>query len=152
MLKEDAASPPAATIEKQQRRFDDFRAVYNHERPHEALNFATPASLYRVSDRAYPRPLRERDYPNGAAVRRVRTNGVIKWGGDLIFVSEALIGEPVAVEETEEGEWLVRYARVELGFIDKRGRLRRRELSKPRLACGLVGVCRRGTERSSAMN
>ena len=59
-------------------------------------------------------------------------------GGELIFVSEALIGEPVAVEETEDGEWLVRYAHVELGFIDKSGRLRRRKLSKPRRACGLV--------------
>ena len=68
-------------------------------------------------------------------MRRVRTNGVIKWGGDLIFVSEALIGEPVAVEETEDGEWLVRYAHVELGFIDPSGRLRRRKLSKPRRAC-----------------
>ena len=137
-LKAETADPPAATLAEQQRRFDDFRAVYNHERPHEALDFATPASLYRASDRAYPRPLREPDYPDGAAVRRVRSNGVIKWGGDLIFVSEALIGEPVAVEETEEGEWLVRYAHVELGFIDPSGRLRRRKLSKPRRACGLV--------------
>ena len=121
-----------------QRRFDDFRAQYNHERPHEALDFATPASLYRASERSYPRTLRQPDYPDGAAVRRVRSNGGIKWGGELIFVSEALIGEPVAVEETEEGEWLVRYAHVELGFIDPTGRLRRRKLSKPRRACGLV--------------
>ena len=62
---------------------------------------------------------------------------MIKWAGDLIFVSEALIGEPVAIEETETGEWRVRYADVELGFIDKSGRLRRRKLSPPP-ACGLV--------------
>jgi len=134
-LKADTAAPPAATLEAQQRRFDDFRALYNDERPHEALDFATPASLYRASERAYPRALREPDYPDGAAVRRVRTNGEIKWAGDLVFVSETLIGEPVAVEETEEGEWLVRYAHVELGFIDKSGRLRRRK--PPRLwTCG----------------
>ena len=68
----------------------------------------------------------------------MRSNGEIKWGGELIFVSEALIGEPVAIEETEAGEWLVRYAHIELGFIDPSGRLRRRQLSKPRRACGLV--------------
>jgi hypothetical protein len=61
----------------------------------------------------------------------VRSSGEIKWGGDLIFVSEALVGEPVAIEETEEGEWRVRYAHVELGFIDKAGRLRRRKLPSP---------------------
>jgi putative transposase len=137
-LKAETANPAAATLAEQQRRFDDFRAVYNHERPHEALDFATPASLYGASERAYPRPLREPDYPHGAAVRRVRSNGEIKWAGGLVFVSEALIGEPVAVEETEEGEWLVRFAHVELGFIDPSGRLRRRKLSKSRRPCGLV--------------
>ncbi len=136
-LKADAADPPAATLAEQQRRFDEFRAVYNHERPHEALDFETPAALYRASDRAYPCALREPDYPDDCAVRRVRSNGVIKWAGDLIFVSEALVGEPVAIEETEAGELRVRYADVELEFLDKSGRLRRRKLSRPP-ACGLV--------------
>ncbi len=136
-LKADAVSPPAATLAEQQRRFDAFRAVYNHERPHEALDFATPGSLYRASQRAYPCALREPDYPDAAAVRRVRSSGEVKWAGDLIFVSEALVGEPVAIEETDQGEWLVRYADVELGYIDQSGRLRRRKLPNPRLACGL---------------
>ena len=52
------------------------------------------------------------------AVRRVRSNGEIKWGGDLVFVSEVLVGEPVGIAETAGGDWLVRYADVELGFID----------------------------------
>jgi hypothetical protein len=43
-------------------------------------------------------------------VRRVRSNGQIKWAGELIFVGEALIGEPVGITETEGGDWLVRYA------------------------------------------
>jgi putative transposase len=71
--------------------------------------------------------MREPAYSDGVAVRRVRSNGEIKWAGDLIFVSEALVGEPVGVEETDEGEWLVRYADVELGCIDRTGRLRRRK-------------------------
>jgi putative transposase len=135
-LKAETADPPAATLSEQQRRFDNFRAIYNDERPHEALAFETPASAYRPSERAYPCPLREPTYGDGAAVRRVRSNGEIKWGGDLVFISEALIGEPVAIEETDDGEWLVRYAHLELGFIDRSGRLRRRR--PPRPACGLV--------------
>jgi hypothetical protein len=47
----------------------------------------------------------------------VRSNGQIKWAGELIFVGEALIGEPVGVAETQSGDWLVRYAEVELGYI-----------------------------------
>jgi putative transposase len=77
-LEEDAASPPQATLAEQQRAFDAFRAVYNHERPHEALDFATRASLYCASPRAYPCAPREPDYPAEAAVRRVRANGSIK--------------------------------------------------------------------------
>jgi hypothetical protein len=43
-------------------------------------------------------------------------------GGQLIFVGEALIPafartEPVGVAETQSGDWLVRYAEVELGYI-----------------------------------
>ena len=34
-------------------------------------------------------------------VRRVCSNGQIKWAGELIFVGEALIGEPVGILETE---------------------------------------------------
>jgi putative transposase len=136
-LKAETADPPAASLAEQQRRFDAFRVIYNDERPHEALDFETPSALYRASPRAYPCALREPAYPPGVAVRRVRSNGEIKWGGDLVFVGEALIGEPVAIEETEEGEWLVRFADVELGCIDKTGRLRRRKLPRPP-ACGFV--------------
>jgi putative transposase len=136
-LKAETADPPAASLAEQQRRFDAFRVIYNDERPHEALDFETPSALYRASPRAYPCALREPAYPPGVAVRRVRSNGEIKWGGDLVFVSEALIGEPVAIEETEEGEWLVRFADVELGCIDKTARLRRRKLPRPP-ACGFV--------------
>lgn len=62
--------------------------------------------------------MREPDYAGDTYVRRVRSNGEIKWKGDLIFVSQVLIGEPVGIDRTEWGEWRVRYADVELGFID----------------------------------
>ena len=48
----------------------------------------------------------------------LRSNGEIRWKGELIFVSQVLIGEPVGISRTVNGEWRVRYADVELGFID----------------------------------
>jgi transposase InsO family protein len=119
-LKAATAAPPAATIAAQQRRFNRFRREFNTERPHEALDQKPPASLYRASTRRHPCPLREPVYPADQAVRRVRSNGEIKWGGELIFISEALVGEPVGLAETECGDWRVRFADVELGFIDRR--------------------------------
>jgi putative transposase len=101
----------------QQQRFDAFRVVYNSERPHEALAQQTPAALYAPSLRRYPDRIEEPHYDGDVAVRRVRSTGQIKWAGELVFVGEALIGEPVGVVETEGGDWLVRYADVELGYI-----------------------------------
>ena len=92
--------------------------LYNAERPHEALDFQYPASLYRPSPRRYPCELREPVYGEDCVVRRVRSNGEIRWEGELIFVSQVLVGEPVGISRTVNGEWRVRYADVELGFID----------------------------------
>jgi hypothetical protein len=65
----------------------------------------------------------------------VRSTGQVEWGDELIFVGEALVDEPVGILETEGGDWLVRYADVELGYIHpQRRRLSPRPLrgvSKP---------------------
>ncbi len=50
----------------------------------------------------------------------MRTSGEIKWGGKLVFISEVLAGEAVGVAETHTGDWIVRYADIDLGTIDKK--------------------------------
>ena len=62
----------------------------------------------------------EPDYPPSAAVRQVRHNGEIKWNGGLVYVSQTLAGEAVAVEETADGEWTVRFYGYPIGVIDRR--------------------------------
>lgn len=73
-----------------------------------------------------PTRLPEPDYPAEAAVRQVRSNGEIKWRGDFIHVCSALIGEAVAVEETEDGHWQVHFFNVPIGIIDQKTRKLRR--------------------------
>jgi putative transposase len=132
-LKEATAAPPAASLEAQQARFDAFRAEYNRERPHQALGQKTPASLYQPARRCYPERVEEPVYDAEQAVRRVRSNGQIKWAGEMIFVGEGLIGEPVGVNETDSGDWLVRFADIDLGYIDvARQRLARTPLRAAR--------------------
>ena len=117
-VKEDTAAPPAANARAQQRRFDRFRLVFNEERPHEALGQTPPAAHYDPPPRPYGGRMREPDYDADHQVRRVRRNGEIKWRGRLIFIGEALIGEPIGLEETDDGCWTVRYGPVDLGIID----------------------------------
>ena len=131
-LKAETTRPPAADPAEQQRRFDAFRHDFNAVRPHEALDQATPASRYAASPRPYPARLDEPWYDADHLVRRVRPTGEIKWGGEAIFVSEALAGEPVGIAETPAGDWIVRFADIDLGLIDRRThKLRRFAAGRP---------------------
>jgi len=114
----EAMRPAEPNRAAQERRFAAFARDYNEERPHEALGQRTPASVYRPSPRKMPERLPEPVYPAEAAVRKVRSNGEIKWRGELVAISTALVGEAVAVEETEDAQWLVRFYDVPLGTID----------------------------------
>jgi len=127
----EAMRPAERDLAAQGRRFAAFADDYNRERPHEALGQRTPESLYQPSPRPLPSRPPEPDYPPEAAVRQVRSNGEIKWRGGHVHVSSALVGEAVAIEETEAGQWRVRYFALPLGTIDEaRGKLLR--LSGPR--------------------
>jgi putative transposase len=131
-LKAETSRPPAGTAAEQQARFDRFRNDFNDHRPHEALGQVPPTSRYRRSPRAYPSRIEAPWYDADHAVRKVRSNGEIRWGGEMIFLSEALIGEPVGITETEAGDWLVRFADIDLGLIDRRSKkLRRFSAGRP---------------------
>ena len=118
-LKPEACKPPSATAASQQSRFDAFRQEFNHERPHEALGQRQPAQFYRGSPRRFVEPVGDLDYGPDEQVRRVRSAGEIKWRGSMLFVSEAITGETVGVGQRPDGHWLIRFADVPLGLIDR---------------------------------
>jgi putative transposase len=117
-LKAECASPPAATGGAQQRRFDEFRHEFNHQRPHQALGQTAPAQHYAPSPRSYPSRLEPPAYPDDYQLRRVRSRGEIKWQGELVYLSEALINEIVGLVETDDGDAEVYFGPVTLGLID----------------------------------
>lgn len=115
-LKQETMRPPAANPAVQQERCDEFRLAYNTERPHQALGQVPPATLYVPSPRPYPERVDSPQYPALAELRRVRSNGQIKWHGELVFVSEALVGELVGITEHKDA-WLVSFGPVPLGML-----------------------------------
>jgi transposase InsO family protein len=116
-LLQDAASPPARSLREQIERLRVFQRIYNDERPHQALGNDTPAKHYTVSPRRFDGVLREPTYGPDHMVRRVRHSGEIRWKGSTIYVSEALVGEPVGLIETDCGDWRASYGPIYLGVI-----------------------------------
>jgi hypothetical protein len=119
-LKADTARPPAATEQLQQQRFDAFQAIWNHERPHEALGQRPPALLWEPSPRPFPERLPEPHYPGHWEVRTVRQGGEIKFKNHMIFLSQALAHEQVALEEVDDGVWSVMFFSFEVGRLAER--------------------------------
>jgi len=124
-LLQDTADPPAYSLRQQRARFRHFQQLYNEDRPHAALDHNTPSEHYAPSPRRWDGVLREPDYAN-AEVRRVRSDGEIKWQGKLIYISMALTGEPIGLVQDAAGTWTASFGPSVLGVIDHRGdRLRR---------------------------
>lgn len=81
-----------------QRAFDQWRIVYNFDRPHEALGQDVPASRYRASPRAWPNRLPEIEYDANETVRTVGTSkDYISFKGKLWNVPRAFRGQRVVI-------------------------------------------------------
>jgi len=96
-LKAETTKPAAYSATAQQKRFDAWVREFNRERPHEALGQVVPQSLYRASKRRHGPTEPAWVYEANWAVRRVRTNGQIRWQGRLRFIGEAFCGQNVGL-------------------------------------------------------
>lgn len=119
-LKAEATRPPAGSLPAQQRKFNRFREEYNDERPHEALDQQTPASIYEASPREMPARLPPLEYPDRFEVRYVSANGGIRWNSDWVNVSIVCAGEFVGLEEIDDGLWNVYFGPLKLGRLHER--------------------------------
>ncbi len=62
----------------------------------------------------------------------MRAHGAIKWGGELVYVSECLVGRAVGLVEVEEDRWEVYYRDHPVGTLGREGRrLRVRPIGTP---------------------
>ena len=104
-----------------QRQFDPWRRMYNHERPHDALDLNVPASRYRISDRELPATLPTVEYSGLHQVRKVNPVGQLGFQGRVLKISEAFGGLAVGLRPTTtEGLWDVYFSRHRIGQADLR--------------------------------
>ena len=122
-LKAELLGVPLSDLDCAQRRFDRWRQVYNHERPHEALGDAVPASRYWPSQRAYPESLPPVEYPAADHVRKVQDQGRVDFRGERLRVPQAFRGYPVALRPLDEdGRWAVYFTTECIAEVDLRER------------------------------
>jgi transposase InsO family protein len=110
-----------ADLAECQRRFDQWRVVYNTQRPHEALDLATPAVRYRPSPRSFPEKIEPFDYGPGAIVRRVDAGGWLSLRNRPIKLGRAFTHRRVALRPTEQdGCFDVMFCAHKLAALDLR--------------------------------
>jgi transposase InsO family protein len=118
-----------------QHAFDRWRPIYNHERPHQALDLATPGERYRPSRRSFPEVLPPIEYGPGDIVRKADKEGDIRFTGRRFRLGWPFRGQPIALRPTaEDGVFTVHFCIHQIDTIDLRA------VISP--ACGFVDIAR----------
>jgi len=121
LQRELLAGPPFRDLAHSQQAFNRWRAVYNHQRPHEALDHAVPASRYRPSARPFPAGLPPIDYGPADAVRKVQHRGWVSFQGRQLRLPKAFRGYPVGFRPTaQDGVWAVFFCTQCIARVDLR--------------------------------
>jgi transposase InsO family protein len=93
-----------------QQAFNQWRVVYNHQRPHDSLDLDVPADRYKPSPRSMPTTIEPVDYPNGYDIRKVSTDARISYRGNLYKIGKPFIGRYVGVvPTTTDGIFEIKY-------------------------------------------
>jgi transposase InsO family protein len=104
-----------------QQAFDQWRSVYNQQRPHQALEFAVPAERYQPSRRIFPETLPRIEYPTEMQVRHVQQHGRISFYGRTLRVGRPFVGHPIGLQPSDtDGVWNVFFCQFRVATLDLR--------------------------------
>jgi transposase InsO family protein len=116
-LMERTTINPARSNAGQQALFDEFRHMFNQERPHESLGQDRPAQRHRASPRPFPRRVPVIEYEPHFETQLVDGRGRICWAGERIYFSDCFANEPIAFERIDYSTWRVHYASFVIGHF-----------------------------------
>ena len=108
----------ASDLPAQQVVFDEFRYMFNHERPHEALDQDRPVNRHRNPAGTFPEVEPTPVYEAHFEIEPVDAHGRIRWCGKQIFFSEAFANQTIAFEPTDYTKWRVHFASFVIGTFD----------------------------------
>jgi len=116
----ETENPPGYDLARQQKRFNEFRRYFNEERPHEALEQKTPATIYQASKRIYTGKEMEPEYGTNMQTRKVQIRGEFYWKSEPVFLSETLRGQTIGLAEIADERWQIYFGNLELGTFDSK--------------------------------
>ena len=126
-LKQETASPPAASLGAQIARFESFQESYNHDRRTRRWASGRRSRTIAGSAAELGRMPARAELPGGRrhAPRPLQRRDQVGKGPKQAFSSETLIGEPVGLRSAEDGHSDIWYGPIRLASVDHRGRLTR---------------------------
>lgn len=102
-LKDEVISCHTITdLKNSQDIFDRWWHTYNYERPHDALQLATPASRYQQSPRPFPVQLPPITYDTGDIIRKVDQAGKISFQNKTFRVGKAFRHQIIAIRPGDQ--------------------------------------------------
>jgi len=112
---------PLDNLEQAQTACDRWRGIYNHERPHQALDMQVPASRYQPSTRPMPSRMPTIEYDSNDIIRKVpRDTPRISFKGREWRVPKAFRGETLAIRQTNNATYDVCFGATKIAHIDLR--------------------------------
>jgi len=108
-------------LESVQSDFNPWRDIYNHERPHDALELSVPASRYCASERCFNDVTKPFEYSSRFKTRKTSAKAYFSFHGANYRVSEAFAGKRLGLSPTSrDGVWDIYFRRFVVGQVDER--------------------------------
>lgn len=98
---------------------EQWRTVYNHERPHEALRDRCPAQIYKPSQRAYQEKVMQYEYGSEHRVYKINNWGYVRFAHYQTYISQTFKDTYVQlIPHESEDSVLVCYRNFVIAKID----------------------------------
>lgn len=118
-LKAETTKPSGKNQLQQQEKFNHFRAVYNDERPHEALEMKVPSDFYQKSVISFAEAQKIDHYKMHDFIRTVTPSGTFRTvNNHWCFIGRALTGHKLGFREIGGDILLASLGPFDIGFID----------------------------------
>jgi hypothetical protein len=76
--------------------------------------------LYKPSLRRFPKTLPEPNYPHHDMVKHVTSSGYVYFRNEkTFFLSSAIAGQSIGLEEEQDSIWRINFMDLDLGFLDE---------------------------------